>query len=170
MQMKFGGEFALMKKHLEEAFAKSNAPLKWGSMPTEPELYVLLADSAAEQRDESALREFAPILQELATRNGHQLYEAIAHRAWGVTHTIAGEFTQAQTRLEQSLTLLRTIDTRWQIGRTLYELGDLAARHDDMSSALSYFSQALVHFEELRAAPYIEQTLSRLALINQQPL
>lgn len=147
-----------MKKHLEDAFAKSNAPLKWGSMPTEPELYVLLTDSATEQRDESALREFAPILQELATRNGHKLYEAIAHRAWGVAHMLAGEYTQAQDRLEQSLTLLRAIDTRWQIGRTLYEFGELASRQDDRPSAHAYFSQALSYFEELRAAPYVDAT------------
>ena len=166
MQMKFGGEFVLMKEHLEQAFARSNAPLKWGSMPTELELYVLLADSAAQQREESALREFAPILQELATRNGHKLYEAVAHRAWGVAHTLAGEYTAAQTRLEQSLTLLRAIDTRWQIGRTLYEFGDLASRHGDLPSARTYFSQALAHYEELRAAPYVERTRSRLALID----
>src|SRR5688500_17640466 len=122
MQMKFGGEFALMKEHLEAAFTRSNAPLKWGSMPTEPELYVLLADSAAEQRDESALREFAPILQDLATQNGHKLYEAVALRAWGVAHAIAGEYTQAEARLEQVLSLLHPIGTRWQTGRTLYEL------------------------------------------------
>jgi tetratricopeptide (TPR) repeat protein len=167
MQMKFGGEFALMREHLEEAFARSNAPLKWGSMPTELELYVLLADAATEQRDESAIREFAPILQELATRNGHTLYEAVAHRAWGVAHTVAGEYTQAQARLEQSLTLLRAIETRWQIGRTLYELGDLASRQGDLPSAHTYFSDALVHYEDLGAVPYIERTRSRLALINQ---
>jgi tetratricopeptide (TPR) repeat protein len=167
MQMKFGGEFALMKEHLEAAFARSNAPLKWGSMPTEPELYVLLTDSAAEQRDESALREFAPILEELASRNGHKLYEAVAHRASGVAHTIAGEYTQAQARLEQSLALLRALDTRWQIGRTLYEFGDLASRQGDLPSARAYFSQALAHYEELRAAPYVERTRSRQALVNQ---
>jgi tetratricopeptide (TPR) repeat protein len=167
MQLKFGGEFALMKEHLEEAFAKSNAPLKWGSMPTEPELYVLLADSAAEQRDESALRESAPILEELATRNGHKLYEAVAHRAWGVAHTLASEYKQAQTRLERSLTLLRALDTRWQIGRTLYELGELASHQGDLPSARTYYTQALAHYEELRAAAYIERTQSRLAVINQ---
>jgi tetratricopeptide (TPR) repeat protein len=167
MQMKFGGEFALMREHLEAAFARSNAPLKWGSMPTEPELYVLLADAAAEQRDESALREFAPVLQELATRSGHKLYEAVAHRAWGVAHTIAGEYEQAQARLEQALTLLRGIDARWQIGRTLYELGDLASRQGDLPAARTYFSQALVHYEELGAAPYVERTRSQLALMDQ---
>ena len=163
MQMKFGGEFALMKEHLDAAFTRSNAPLKWGSMPTEPELYVLITDSAADRRDESAVREFAPILQELASQSGHKLYEAVAHRAWGVAHAIAGEYTQAQARLEQTLILLNPIDTRWQIGRTLFELGDLALRQDDLDSARTYFSQALAHFEELRATPYIERTRSRMA-------
>ena len=163
MQMKFGGEFALMKEHLEAAFTRSNAPLKWGSMPTEPELYVLLADSAADQRDESALREYAPILQELASQSGHKLYEAVAYRAWGVAHAIAGEYTQAQARLEESLILLNPMDTHWQIGRTLYELGDLASRQDDFYSARTFFSQALAHYEELRATPYIERARSRLA-------
>lgn len=166
MQMKFGGEFALMREHLEAAFARSNAPLKWGSMPTEPDLYVLLTDSAVEQRDESALKEFAPVLQELATRSGHKLYEAVAHRASGVAHMLAGEYTPAQARLEQSLALLRGIGARWQIGRTLYELGDLASRQGDLRPAHTYFSQALVHYEELRATPYVERTRSRLALVD----
>jgi hypothetical protein len=136
-------------------------------MPTKPEPYVLLANAAAEQRDESALREFAPVLQDLATRNGHKLYEAIAHRAWGVAHTITGEYAQAQARVEQALALLLGIDARWQIGRTLYEFGDLAARQDDLPSARTYFSQALAHYEELRAAPYIERTRSSTALVDQ---
>ncbi|MEA2575323.1 MAG: hypothetical protein QOH93_2621 [Chloroflexia bacterium] len=167
MQMKFGGEFAPMREHLEAAFARSNAPLKWGSMPTELELYVLLADSAAEERDESAIREFAPILEELATRNGHALYEAVAHRAWGVAHTIAGEYTQAQVRLEQSLTLLRGMDARWQIGRALCELGELAAQRGDRPSARTYFSEALAQYEELRAVPYVERTQFRLAFLSE---
>jgi tetratricopeptide (TPR) repeat protein len=166
MQMKFGGEFALMREHLEAAFVRSNAPLKWGSMPTEPELYVLLTDSASEQRDESALREFAPVLEELATRNGHKLYEAVAHRGWGIAHTVAGEYTQAQTRLEQSLAILSALDTHWQIGRTLCELGELAFQRDNLPSARTYFSEALAHYEELRASPYVERTRSRLALTN----
>lgn len=163
MQAKFGGEFALMKEHLEEAFSKSNAPLKWGSMPTEPELYVLLADSAAERRDETALREFTPILEELATRNGHKLYEAVAHRAWGVAHTLAGEYEEARTRLNQSLALLRPLDTRWQIGRTLYELGELASKQRDLTAARSHFSEALTLYHDLRAVPYVQRTEARLA-------
>jgi len=166
MQAKFGGEFALMKEHLEEAFAKSNAPLKWGSMPTEPELYILLADSAAERRDETALREFAPQLEEIAVRNGHKVYQAVAHRAWGVAHTLAGGYAEAQARFEQSLTLLRPFDTRWQIGRTLYDLGELASRQGAHSAARNYLSQALVHYEALGAAPYVERTKARLTELD----
>jgi tetratricopeptide (TPR) repeat protein len=167
MQLKFAGEFALMKEHLDQAFEKSNAPLKWGSMPTELDLYVLLADSASEHRNEAALLEFAPRCEEVSTRNGHKLFEGVAHRAWGVAHTLAKNYGQAKTRLEHSLELVRPLDARWQIGRTLFEFGELYAAQGDFDAARDYFSQALGHFEEMHALPNVERTQARLSLLVQ---
>lgn len=120
-----------------------------------------LADTAVELRDVDALRKYAPHLEELAVRDHHRLYQAIAHRALGVGHRLAGERAEAEDRLKQALGLFTKLGTRWQIGRTLFELGELNLTHSPMK-ARDYYSQALGAFEEIQATPYAERT--RVAL------
>jgi len=43
----------------------------------------------------------------------------------GVAHRLAGETTEAEARLKQVLALFSSLSTRWQLGRTLFELGEL---------------------------------------------
>lgn len=54
-----------------------------------------------------------------------------------------------EARLSQALELLRGLDTRWQIGRTLFELGELAQTRGEAAGAREHFSRALTAFEEL---------------------
>ena len=79
----------------------------------------------------------------------------------GVGHLLAGENAAAETRLRQALGLFTKLGTRWQIGRTLFELGELNLTHSP-TKAREYYSQALGSFEEIQAAPNVERT--RLAL------
>jgi hypothetical protein len=51
------------------------------------------------------------------------------------------------------LELFRGLDTRWQIGRTLFELGELAAARGEAAGAREHFTLALAAFEEMKAAP-----------------
>jgi len=141
------GEFALVRQHLEIALSKSAA---WVG---EHDLYAMLADAAVQQHDEAALRQYAPLAEEAAARYGHTLYQAIAHRAWGVAHRIAAEYPEAEARLNRALALFQGLDTRWQIGRTLFELGELAQTRGEAAGAREHFSRALTAFEELGAAP-----------------
>ena len=141
------GEFPLVRQHLEIALGKSAA---WVG---EHDLYAMLADAAAQQRDGDALQHYAPLAEETARRYEHKLYQAIAHRAWGAAHHLAGEHAEAETRLQQALELFRGLDTRWQIGRTLFELGELAQTRGEAAGAREHFSRALTAFEELGAAP-----------------
>jgi tetratricopeptide (TPR) repeat protein len=113
----------------------------------------MLADAAAQQRDEAALRHYAPLAEEAARRYDHKLYQAITHRAWGVAHRLAGEHAEAEARLSQALELFRGLDTRWQIGRTLFELSELAATRGEAAMAREQLSLALAAFEEMKAAP-----------------
>lgn len=113
----------------------------------------MLADVAAQQRDLAALRKYAPLAEETATRYGNILYQAIAHRAWGVAHRLAGEYAEATARLNQALELFQGLNTRWQIGRTLSELGELAVACAEAAAARDYFSRALAAFEAMKAAP-----------------
>ena len=95
----------------------------------------------------------------MAGRDNHRLYLAIAHRALGVGHRLAGEQTAAETRLRQALELFTKLGARWQIGRTLFELGELKRnRSQDETKAREYFAQALGSFEEIQAMPNAERT------------
>jgi tetratricopeptide (TPR) repeat protein len=154
------GEFALVKEQLEAANSK---PVTGFGLPmNDTELYFMFVDLAVLQHDEAALRQYAPLAEEMAIRDGHILYQASAHRAWGVMHRLQGEYAAAETRLSQALELFRGLDTRWQIGRTLYELADLALAQSDPVKAGDYFARALVSFEEMKAVPDMARTQAAL--------
>ena len=120
-----------------------------------------LVDTAVELRDEDALRKYSPNLEKLASRDNHRLYLAIAYRALGVGHRLAGEHVAAETRLRQALGLFTKLGARWQIGRTLFEMGELSQTHSH-TKAREYYSQALGSFDEIGAVPNAERT--RIAL------
>lgn len=88
-----------------------------------------------------------------AARYDHNLYQAIAHRAWGVAHRLADEYEEAEARLNQALGIFQELETRWQIGRTLNELAELALVRRETAQAYDYFSRALVAFEAIGAEP-----------------
>ena len=147
------GEFALVRQHLNQALHKESS-----GITGDHDLYAMLADAATQQRDEAALHEYTPLLEETAASLDHTLYLAIAHRAWGVIHLLEGEYAQAEARLNQALELFQEIETRWQIGRTLYELADLAQARGKPALARDYYSRALVTFEDIKALPDMTRT------------
>jgi tetratricopeptide (TPR) repeat protein len=158
------GEFALVSQHLEEAL-KKNVVLDF--VPSgDHDLYTLLVDGAAQQRDQAALRKYAPLAEETATRIGHKLYTAVAHRAWGVAHTLAGSYAQAETRFQQALEIFMEYPAPWQIGRTLFEMGELARAQQQTEQARDHLSRALSAFEELHAAPYAARTRGALEQLS----
>lgn len=110
------------------------------------------------QLDEGAIRQYAPQAEELALRYKHTLYQAIVQRAWGVAHRLAGEIPQAEAKLDSALVTFRRLNTPWQIGRTLFELGEVARLIDASGKARQAYTQALAAFEEMGAAPDIART------------
>jgi hypothetical protein len=122
----------------------------------------MLVDMAVLQRDEAGIREYVQQAEELAIRYDHTLYQAVAHRAWGVAHRLAREYPEAETRLNQALDLFNGLNTRWQIGRTLFELGELATAQKDIAAASEYFARASAAFEEMRAVPDATRTQAAL--------
>ena len=129
-------------------------------------VYMMLVDSAVRAGDEKAIRQFAPQLEELALRDDHKPYLAVAHRAWGVAYRLAEEYQEAETHLEKALGIFEELETRWQIGRTLFELGELAMDRSNGEAAQGYFSQAQDLFEELGAGPDVSRTASVLEAIK----
>ena len=153
-------EFALVRDYLEAA---GNKPVTArGLLFHDNELYFMFADLAVLQRDEAALRQYAPLAEETAARDGHILYQASADRAWGVLHRLQGEYAAAEARLNKALELFQGLDTRWQIGRTLFELAEVALGRTDPAEARDYFSRALAAFEEIGAVPDVTRTQAAL--------
>lgn len=152
------GEFALIKQYLENALHTSTS---W--MGTH-DVYAALVDVAAVHYDEAVIRQYAPQAEDLAMRHGHALYQAVIDRAWGVAHRLAGEYDAAAVQLNRALAILRGLGARWQIGRTLYELGQLAVTQGYRDSAHAHFIQALAAFETMRAAPDVERVKAAISL------
>lgn len=152
------GEFTLVRQHLQEALTKPGFEFSYSTPTADIDLYAMMVDVVAQQRDLPALQKYAPLAEELALRNNHPLYQAIVHRAQGVAQRLTGEYPEAETRLEQALALFRRLDARWQIGRTLNELGELALARANSAAARDFFSHALATFEELGAAPDAART------------
>jgi hypothetical protein len=146
---------------LENALGTAGQPVNFGTMAHDHEIYMILTDTAVELRDADALRKYAPHLEKLASRENHRLYLAIAHRALGVGHRLAGENAAAENKLKQALELFTKLGARWQIGRTLFELGELNVTYS-RTQAREYYSQALGSFEEIQATSYAQRTRATL--------
>lgn len=127
-------------------------------MAHDHDMYMTLTDTAVEVRDAAALKKYAPLLEELARRDHHQLYLAIAYRARGVERRLAGDMRQAEALLKQSLDLFSQFGACWQTGRTLFEMAELELARSKQAKARRYLSQALAAFEELRALPDAART------------
>jgi hypothetical protein len=160
------GEFALVKEYMEKALTLPGQPVRRGTIAHGHIMYATLADVAAQQRDLPALEQYAPVAEELAARDGHKLYLAIARRAQGVAARLHGEETTALALLRQAVNGFQQIGARWQTGRTLLELGELALAVSNPQAAREHFSQALELFEALGAAPDAARTRTALAALN----
>jgi tetratricopeptide (TPR) repeat protein len=160
------GEFALVKEKLEMALDLPGQPVKRGTMAHQHIIYMMLADSAGQLRDAAALPRYAARLEELARRDGHQPYLAVAQRAWGIAHRLNKEYAQAQARLTEALDHFEERGARWQTGRTLLEMAELALAQADATAAHDHFSRALAEFEALGARPDAERTRTALQELN----
>ncbi len=146
------GEFALMQQHLEAALKLSSTA---NAAPAgDHDVFAMLVDGAALQRDPVGLQKYVALAEETARRIDHKLHLAIALRAWGVAHTLAGEYPQAEARFKEALDIFSDYPAPWQIGRSLFEMGELARLQMKTEQARDYYSRALSTFEELHAAPY----------------
>ena len=82
-----------------------------------------------------------------------------------VLYTNRGRNAEAEERLKRALELFRGLDTRWQTGRTLFELGELSQAQGDSARARERLTLALSAFEEMKAAPDAARTRAMLEAI-----
>jgi tetratricopeptide (TPR) repeat protein len=146
-----------VKQHLEEAIGKFEVSYSVITPNTDNDLYSMLVDTASQQRDRETLEKYAPLAEQQAYQYDHVLYQAIAHRAWGVLNRLKGQYDEASAHFQKALVLFQKLETRWQIGRTYFELGELSKEMTDVPSAHGYYSEALKAFEEMKALPAVNQ-------------
>jgi tetratricopeptide (TPR) repeat protein len=143
---------------LKPALGLSGQPVKRGTMAHKHIVYMMMTDSAALVRDEAALRRYAPMLEELARRDDHRPYLAIADRAWGIAHRLAGDCDAAETRLVQAIEVFTELESHWQLGRALFEMGELELARSNGAAAREYYSRALAAFGTIQARPDAART------------
>ncbi len=122
-------------------------------MAADLDMYVMAVDNAARARDEDRLSKYLSAAEESATRAEHRLYLAVVRRARGVAHRLSGESKEAATQFAKAADEFRALDTPWQIGRTLLELGEVEHHRGNNDLARGHYSEALAAFEGLGAAP-----------------
>jgi len=151
------GEFALVRQILEAAV---DLPAEWIG---DHDMYVMLVDVAASQHDLAGIQKYAPQAEVLAERYQHKLYQAITQRAWGVAHRLVGDYTRSEAKLTKALDLFGELNTRWQAGRTLFVLGELARDREKPLEAQRWFAEALGAFEEMNALIDLKKARTALA-------
>jgi len=158
------GEFALVRKHLEQAILTPTDPVRWGSGMTELDFHILCAEAAAQTRDAGGLAQHAPLAEDGARLLRHRLYSGVAHRAHGVAHLLGGQPGAAVDRHNQAVDVFVALGTHWQLGRTLVERAQAQTAAGDLAAARADFARALEAFEAVGAAPaaaHVRQTLQR---------
>jgi hypothetical protein len=151
------GEFDPIQEHLAKALDKK---VDWVG---DHDLYAMLVDGAAQNLDAEAIAKFAPLAEETARRTDHKLYLSLTHRAWGVLHRLSGEFDEAESRLTASRALCERLGARWQLGRTLVELGRLSIARGEVDDGRQHLEGAHALFDELGATPEIVRVRQELA-------
>jgi len=68
--------------------------------------------------------------------------------------------------LNEALDIFQAYPVPWQIGRTLFELGELKRGEGKIKQAGEYYSRALSEFERLHAAPFVRKTREALAQLG----
>ena len=129
-------------------------------------VYMMMADAAAQARDSAGLQRYAPKLEALALQDNHQPYLGIAHRAFGIAHLLAGQHVEAVKRLNKAMEIFAKLEFVWQIGRTYFEMGEVARSLADANRARDYFNRALTAFETIKAVPDSERTRAALGALN----
>ncbi len=135
-------------------------------MAADLDMYVMAVDAAARAQDQYSLSQYLPVAEGAAARADHTLYMAVTRRARGVGHRLAGEWDQASDQLAAAAEEFRALDTPWQIGLTLLELGEVGLSQGNTDLAGEHYWEALTAFEGRGAAPDAERARAALESLS----
>jgi hypothetical protein len=125
-------------------------------------MYAVAVEAAVRAHDAENLNKYLILAEETSAKIDHRLYQAIARRGRGVSGSLAGEYDDAADHLTAAVEDFRELDTPWQIGRTLMELGKVEQQRGNDTLAKGHYSEALSAFEGLGAAPDVERARATL--------
>jgi hypothetical protein len=154
------GEFALINQHLAAAMRKPS--IGWNPVGSH-EILVMMADTAATQRDAQALNGVAEQAESVSRQLGHKLYQAISLRAVGTLAWLRGDQAQGEASLLEALEIFEKLETHWQAGRTRCDLAELLAGQARHQQVGAYYRRAISEFESMQAQPYAERARASLA-------
>ncbi len=157
------GEFALINLHLTAAMERPS--IGWNPVG-DHEILVMMADTAAIQRDQEALAITAERANSISRKLGHRLYHAISLRALGTLDWLKGNYAEAGPYFFEALEIFEKLETRWQAGRTCSDLAGLFAAQGSKREAAEYYRRAIGEFEAMRAKPSVERAKEALAGIE----
>jgi hypothetical protein len=158
------GEFAQVKYHLKTGIERTIADR--GSLSADLDSYGTAVDAAARAEDKSWLSKYLPSAEEIAVDVKHDLFIAVVNRAHGVAHRLDGEWDLAADRLATATEEFRALETPWQIGRTLLELGRVEQHRGNVEPAREHYLEAISQFESLGATPHAERARAALEALN----
>jgi class 3 adenylate cyclase/tetratricopeptide (TPR) repeat protein len=82
----------------------------------------------------------------------------LAQRTLGRVAQAEGRSLEAETHLEQALTIFESIHARYLAGRTQLDLAVMAQAHGNLSAAAAHLRQAHSLFTRLQVSEYVERT------------
>lgn len=131
-------------------------------MASDHDMYAIGIDAAVRADNPDKLRAYLAMAGTSEGMNKHRLYHAIAARGEGVSSKLAGDHDAASDQLEIALQGFRELETSWQIGRTLLELGEVEGAREHPEAASVHFTEALGVFEALGAIPDADRARNAL--------
>ena len=90
-----------------------------------------------------------------------RLEERATRRVLGQVYLARRELTAAEQELEKSLQILEGLDSRYEVGQTLFQSSLLYRRQERPAEADTALNRAIAIFEELGALLDLEQASSR---------
>ena len=131
-------------------------------MASDHDMYAIGIDAAVRANNPEQLRTYLDMAGASEAMNKHALYRAIAARGEGVSSKLAGDYDAASDQLEVALQGFRELETNWQIGRTLLELGEVEQAREHPEAAKTHLSEALSVFETLGVVPDTDRARNAL--------
>jgi len=143
----------------EKAQAAAGDALRLADSPdARLDVHGLILQWAADAREWHYFDEFGEEGLARARSSGSRYYAAMHCLPLGIHRLAHGRLEEAEALLGEAQTLFRTLDCRWDLGRTLRELALLRRAQGRLGEAGPLLQEARECFEALRALPDLERT------------